>query len=185
MTRIQEIQNEIGTPADDHWGPQSIAACQRYLRSLMPRRNPWPDADQRSLSEFYGEPGDERRLINLSVAGLGVCYEGSPVQTIRVNAACALSLGRVLKAISIGPHAWVLTKYAGCYDNRPMRNGSTPSLHARGAAIDLWPEENGNEQHWPVSAKMPLGVMADFAREGWLSAGAFWGRDGMHAQGTT
>jgi hypothetical protein len=29
---------------------------------------------------------------------------------------------------------------------------------------------------------MPLEVMEAFAREGWLSAGAFWGRDSMHAQ---
>jgi hypothetical protein len=27
---------------------------------------------------------------------------------------------------------------------------------------------------------MPLEVMETFAREGWVSAGAFWGRDAMH-----
>jgi hypothetical protein len=31
---------------------------------------------------------------------------------------------------------------------------------------------------------MPFGVMKAFAREGWLSAGAFWQRDSMHAQAT-
>jgi hypothetical protein len=106
------------------------------------------------------------------------------VRTIRVHGKCAASLLRVLAAIHAGPHAGVLARYAGCYDNRPMRNGLRPSLHARGAAIDLWPEENGNLTHWPTAASMPLAVMECFAREGWLPAGAFWGRDAMHAQGT-
>jgi hypothetical protein len=66
-----------------------------------------------------------------------------------------------------------------------MRGGSTPSLHARGAAIDLDPDNNANKQHWPASATMPFAVMEAFAREGWLSAGAFWSRDAMHSQATT
>jgi len=38
--------------------------------------------------------------------------------------------------------------------------------------------------HWPTSSTMLLVVMEAFAREGWLSAGAFWGRDAMHFQAT-
>jgi hypothetical protein len=65
-----------------------------------------------------------------------------------------------------------------------MRGGSLPSLHARGAAIDLDADNNGNHVAWPVRATMPLEVMEAFAREGWLSAGAAWLRDGMHFQAT-
>jgi len=65
-----------------------------------------------------------------------------------------------------------------------MRGGTSYSLHARGAAIDLDAENNGNLTHWPTAATMPLEVMECFAREGWLSAGAFWGRDAMHHQAT-
>ena len=150
----------------------------------MPTQNPWPETDQRSLTDFYGLPGDESQLVNLPVDGLGVCYEGQPVKTIRCHAKVVVSLLRVIKAINAGPHAHVLAKYAGCYDNRPMRNGSLPSLHARGAAIDLWPEANDNQQSWPVSASMPLGVMEEFAKEGWIASGSFWGRDAMHFQAT-
>jgi hypothetical protein len=57
-------------------------------------------------------------------------------------------------------------------------------LHARGAAIDLLADTNGNLTAWPVAARMPFAVMEAFAREGWLSAGAFWGRDAMHFQAT-
>jgi hypothetical protein len=48
----------------------------------------------------------------------------------------------------------------------------------------LRPLTNGNHAHWPLTADMPLVVMEEFAREGWLSAGAFWGRDAMHFQAT-
>jgi hypothetical protein len=78
----------------------------------------------------------------------------------------------------------VLEKYAGCFNNRAMRGGSLPSLHARGAAVDLDPDDNGNHIAWPTRATMPLEVMEAFAREGWLSAGAFWSRDAMHFQAT-
>ena len=65
-----------------------------------------------------------------------------------------------------------------------MRGGSLPSLHARGAAVDLDPDHNGNGTSWPTRAIMPLEVMEEFAKEGWLAAGAFWGRDSMHMQAT-
>jgi hypothetical protein len=31
---------------------------------------------------------------------------------------------------------------------------------------------------------MPIEVMEEFAKEGWLPAGAFWSRDSMHFQST-
>ena len=65
-----------------------------------------------------------------------------------------------------------------------MRGGSRISTHAWGIAIDLAPNWNGNLMPWPTVATMPLEIMEIFAREGWLSAGAFWGRDAMHFQAT-
>jgi hypothetical protein len=181
---ITEMQRRIGTTSDGFWGPKSIATCQKHLRSLMPRPNPWPKADQRSLTGFYGQPGDERQLTNLDVYDLGLEYSAKRIRTVRVNQACAESLRRVLVAIAESEHHDILKLYAGVYNNRPMRGGSLPSLHARGAAIDLDPGTNGLHTPWPTRATMPLGVMECFAREGWLAAGAFWGRDAMHFQAT-
>ncbi len=65
-----------------------------------------------------------------------------------------------------------------------MRGGSLPSLHARGAAIDLMAATNRNKQHYPSGADMPFSVIEVFAKHGWLSAGAFWSRDAMHFQRT-
>jgi len=150
----------------------------------MPVPNPWPASDQASLTKFYGKPGDESQHISLDVSDLDIRYEGKRVTTIRCHKKVAASLKRVLVAISKGPHAWVLQRFGGCYNNRPMRGGSTPSLHARAAATDWDDKNNGNRTSWPVQATMPFEVMEEFAREGWLSAGAFWGRDAMHFQAT-
>jgi hypothetical protein len=181
---IKVMQRKISTAADGYWGPKSIAALQTYLRRLMPSPNPWPETNAARLQAYYGDPGDEAQLVNLPVSSLGMLYEGKPVQTVRCHRKVAESLGRVLRAIADSPHAWILKHYDGCYCDRPMRNGTSPSLHARGAAIDLNDAENGNLVHWPAVATMPLEVMEIFAREGWLPAGAFWGRDAAHFQAT-
>jgi hypothetical protein len=181
---IALMQAKIGATPDGFWGPKSIAACQAYLRSLMPKKNPWPKTDQASLTKFYGSAGDESKLVNLNVEGLGLKYDGMPVKTVRCHGKVAESLKRVFAEIAAGPNKDVLGKYAGCFNNRAMRGGSLPSLHARGAAVDLDPDDNGNHSAWPTRATMPLEVMKAFAREGWLSAGAFWSRDGMHMQAT-
>jgi hypothetical protein len=186
MTRaqIQAMQDRIGTTPDGFWGPKSITACQKHLRALMPKDANWPGTSQAALQGFYGSPGDESRLVNLDVAGLGVRYDGKPVRTIRCHERVADSLLRVIVDLACGPHAAILATYAGVYNNRPMRGGSLPSLHARGAAIDLDPGTNRLSQSWPVSATMPLEVMEAFAREGWVGLGWLIGRDAMHFQAT-
>lgn len=182
--QIRTLQNRIGVDPDGIWGPKSTKAAEDHLRDLMPKNNPWPKSDQASLRAFYGRPGDETNLVGLPVPdGIIVKYEGKQVATIRCHRKVAESLGRVLKELSkVCPS--VLLKYAGCYNNRSVRGGSTPSLHAYGSAIDFDPDTNGNHQHWPVGATMPIEVMEAFAKEGWLSAGAFWSRDAMHFQAT-
>lgn len=185
MTRaaIVALQKRIGTEPDGFWGPRSIAACQRHLRRMMPCPHPFPAASQAALRKTYGAPGDESALILLEVADLGVRFEGRPVRAIRCHRLVAASLRRALEAVRrVAP--WLLERYAGAFCHRNIRGGTTPSLHAWGAAIDLDPSANGNTTHWPTRATMPIAVMEAFAREGWLPAGAFWGRDAMHFQAT-
>ena len=182
--QIIALQERVGTTPDGFWGPKSIKACKDHLRGLMPVDHPWPTQDQGALTRFYGRPGEESMLVNLAVGDLDIRYSGKNVKTIRCHHKVAPSLRRILENISKTPHAWVLKEYAGCYNNRPMRGGSLPSLHARGAAIDLAPDTNGNREHWPSRSNMPIEVMEIFAAENWLPAGAFWGRDSMHFQAT-
>lgn len=182
MNRIQQIQQAVGVEPDGFWGPKSIAAVQKHLRALMPSASPWPKTDQASLTAFYGKPGDESQHARIDVRGMGVQYCGSAVNQILCHKKVADSLLRIIEELQKFP--MILREYAGCYNNRTMRGGSTPSLHARAAAIDFAPDSNGNHVSWPVAADMPLGVMEIFAREGWMPAGAFWGRDAMHFQAT-
>jgi hypothetical protein len=183
LTQIKQLQREVGAFPDGFWGPKSIAACQAHLRRLMPSPHPWPAQSQAALAKFYGAAGDESRLINLDVSDLDVRYDGNRVKTVRCHGKVATSLRRVLVNLATF-HPEVLRDYNGCYYNRPMRGGSLPSLHARGAAVDFCAATNGNKTHWPMRATMPLGVMEIFAAEGALAAGASWGRDAMHFQFT-
>lgn len=181
--RIKSIQIKIGVEVDGFWGPKSIAACQSYLRSLMPAESNWPRPSQESLQGFYGSPGDESKLVSVNVEGLGLKYDGKPVKSLRCHDKVADSLKRALESLAKS-HPDILAQYAGVYNNRTMRGGSLPSLHARGAAIDLAADTNRLSQSWPVSATMPLEVMEAFAREGWVGLGWLIGRDAMHFQAT-
>lgn len=181
---IIRTQKVVGVTPDGFWGEKSTEAAKSYLRSLMPKPNPWPSQDQASLRKFFGAPGDESQLVHVPLPDdVDVRYEGRKVSTITCHRKVADSLCRVLKEVSkVMPG--ILLQFDGCYNNRSMRGGSLPSLHAFGAAIDFASDTNGNHQHWPSSASMPIEVMSCFAREGWLSAGAFWCRDAMHFQAT-
>lgn len=173
---------------DGFWGPKSIAACQRHLRALMPRVIPWPKPDQASLRHFYGAPGDESNLVPIAFP-FPLYYGGKLVRTTRCHKKVADSLLRILRDIGTlyfdAPGIMEEAEdYGGIFNFRPKRGGTTWSLHAWGAAIDLDDDDNTFRDSWPLQADMPLEIMECFAREGWISAGAFWGYDAMHFQAT-
>lgn len=182
---IINLQQRIGATPDGFWGPRSIAACQAHLKQLAPKLTPWPASTQAALQAFYESPGDESQLVAINVVDYGVRYDDQPVRSIRCHRKVADSLERILAGLAdIRQGRDILKRYAGCYNNRAMRGGSLPSLHARGAAVDFDPDTNRNRQAWPTSATMPIEVMEIFAMEGWTCAGAAWGRDAMHFQAT-
>jgi hypothetical protein len=190
QTQIKIIQETVGTEPDGFFGPQSIAATQRYLRAMMPKPNPWPKQDQKSLTAFYGAAG-KVSVVQIPVPYKMYLYNGpKTVRSIGVHEKLAPSLERILKELGKryktdeARSEAGINKFYGVYANRKMRGGSLPSLHARAAAIDFDAPRNGLHTHWPTRAHMPLDVMEIFAREGWLAAGAFWSRDSMHMQAT-
>ena len=181
--QIKAIQTKIGTTPDGFWGPKSIARCQAYLRSLMPNPQPWPE--QSRVAEFFGKPGDESQHAIVNVEGLGIAYEGVIKKTIRCHKKVQYSLLRVLEEMNrTAEGRAILGRYDGCYNDRAMRGGTAKSMHAWAIAVDFDADHNGNHTHWPTVATMPFSVIEAFSREGWLSAGAFWSRDGMHMQAT-
>jgi len=183
-----EMQRRIGTTPDGYWGPKSIKACQEHLRRLMPAVIPWPDPHARSLEIFYGKAGDESQLVTIEFP-FPMFYDGKRVTRTRVHKKCAESLLRVLREIGdkFSGNREVMEEaedYGGCFNFRLKRGGTSLSLHAYGAAIDLDADDNTFRDSWPMKADMPLEIMEAFAREGWISAGAFWGYDAMHFQAT-
>lgn len=193
--RIKSIQTRIkafypkenqDTCEDGFWGPKSIKACRAYLLSLMPTPSPWPNSTEAALRKFYGTPGDESQLVTVPFP-FPVFYEGKTVTKTRVHRKCADSLLRVLRDIGTRyvQNRGVMEEaedYGGCFNYRLKRGGSTFSLHAYGAAIDLDAGDNSFRDSWPMQADMPIEIMECFAREGWVAAGAFWGYDAMHFQ---
>ena len=185
---IQAMQRRITVagfhlgPIDGWWGERSQLACRMYLRSLMPKVNPWPRAGE--LTAFYGKAGDESNLVSI-VPPFPMFYDGKRIASLRCHKKVSASLLRVLTAIgkSYGQQRDVLEEaedFGGCYNFRVKRGGTSLSVHAWGAAIDLDADDNTFRDSWPMQADMPLEIMECFAREGWVSAGAFWGYDAMH-----
>ena len=190
MTRqqIQEIQERIGTTPDGFWGPKSIKACQQYLRALMPTKNPWPRSDRASVEAFFGKPGDESNLVPFDFP-FPTYYGGKRVLRGRCHAKVKDSLLRILIEIGskYGEDRGIIEEaedYGGIYNFRSKRGSASLSLHSWGIAIDLDADDNTFRDSWPMQSDMPLEIMECFAREGWLSAGAFWGYDAMHFQAT-
>lgn len=186
---IIELQRHVGTDPDGLWRTKSIRACQNHLRRMMPRKSPWPLPDFKSMVAFYGQPGDEANLVQITFP-FPTFYAGKLVKTTRVHKRCADSLLRVLNSINAGFGADIgimeeIQDYGGCFNYRNSRGSKTLSKHAWGAAIDYDADDNTFRDHWPLQADMPIWIMEEFAREGWLAAGAFWSYDAMHFQATS
>lgn len=186
--QIKDIQIKVGAVPDGFWGPQSIKLCKNYIRSLMPSVCPWPKSDQASLRSFYGLAGDETQLVSIEFP-YPMFYGGKRVTRSRVNRRCADSLLQVLQNIgtSYGSRKDIMEEaedYGGIFNFRNKRGGSTFSVHAYGAAIDLDADDNTFKDSWPMRSDMPLEIIECFAKQGWVSAAVFWGYDAMHFQAT-
>lgn len=154
------------------------------MLSLMPSPNPWPFSTQEGLRDFYGEPGDETNLVTINFP-FPIYYGSQLVVKSRCHKKVAGSLLRILKNLGNfeGGTREILepvSDFYGIYNFRNKRGGTRLSVHAWGAAIDLDADDNSFKDPWPIKADMPLEVMEEFAKEGWTSAGAFWGYDAMH-----
>ncbi len=194
-SEVIHVQERVGALGDGFWGPKSIASCQSYLKSLMPAPAIFPVEGSKEFLDFFGNHGVKNgftppsKKIKLPFV---IYYENIAVSEILVHKKCADSLLRVFERLSsIYPDqasrqkAGVLS-YSGLYNPRLKRGSlNSWSMHAWMNAIDINASENGNKTSWPVSASMPIEVMECFAQEGWMSAGAFWGRDAMHFQATS
>lgn len=200
MTRAEIIatQRRVGTEPDGFWGPKSTEAAKRHLRAMMPRPARFPtQAKVRTDRSVFGPHGEKNghhpptTRITLPFALHLYGDQAKPVRTLNPNAMCADSMLSVFQRLAevypdeASRKASGILDYYGIYNPRSVRGGTVWSMHAYAIAIDLDATRNRNRSHWPVASKMPVEVMECFAREGFLSAGAFWSRDAMHFQATS
>jgi peptidoglycan hydrolase-like protein with peptidoglycan-binding domain len=153
-----------------------------------PVNNRWPNRSQ--LESFYGSPGTGHTILNIPYPMRIAWDTRQSVNRVTVHSKCADSLDRILKEILRVYGYDELRKlgidlFGGIYNNRPIRGGSVPSVHAYAAAIDLDPERN--QLRWgadrAVFARPVYNKMFDaFEREGWVSLGRERNMDFMHFQ---
>lgn len=145
----------------------------------------WPT--QRECRRFYGAPGTN--LVRLTLPYF-MTYGEKEVRSIMINKRCADSADRAMQRIAQEYNArdrkaLGLTIFGGCFNNRPMRGGTEPSMHAYACAIDFDP--NRNQLKWGrdrarLAQKDCEAFWRAWEEEGWISLGRSRNFDWMHVQ---
>lgn len=199
LTFVESIQTKLkaawdpSLEVDDAWGPASTAACQAYLRSLMPSPHPFPTQRQTQAgNSIYGpvgvKDGYTPPMVKVPLPFPVYLYgdKAKPRQELPFHEACAPAFHeffqRLFHLYPTEAERWEagVVQYYGIYNPRPTRGGRSPSMHSWAIAIDLDANRNGNKSSWPTFSHMPLEVFEAAAKCGIRPAGAFWSRDAMH-----
>ncbi|SEN70585.1 D-alanyl-D-alanine carboxypeptidase [Loktanella fryxellensis] len=115
---------------------------------------------------------------------------GSPIRKLRVHHKCATALVRAITAVRAhyGHDKWQalgLDRYAGGYNPRRMRGGTSWSMHAYGCAVDFFAAPNGLRARAPEAlfSRPDYRPFLDIMEaHNWLPALRLWGADAMHFQ---
>jgi len=102
----------------------------------------WPT--ERECRRFFGAPGTN--LVRLTFP-YAMTYDGKEIKSTLINKKCADSADRALVRIAseytaAQRHSLGLSIFGGCFNNRPKRGGTEPSMHAYACAIDFDPARN-------------------------------------------
>ena len=206
----QAILNAQGFEAGavDGWaGHNTAEALTAWLSSRAGtsagvKREPTPtrpDPDtlprQKDCPAYYGEPGTvaiERRMT-YAVLPFALRLDWAlhvEVTRLRVHELCAPSLVAALVAVEAEygieeMRALGIDRYAGGFNPRRMRGGSSWSTHAYGCATDFNAAPNGLRTRAPKAlfSQPPYVKFLDIMEtHGWLNGGRLWGADYMHFQ---
>lgn len=149
---------------------------------------------QSDVSRFYGRPGDQikGRLKTIELPfTLRIDYNlRQRTKKMTVHEKCAPSLLAAMIAVraeygEASMKALGLDRYAGGYNHRKMRGGTSYSMHAYGCAIDFYAQPNGLRMTCPQALFCGPDYVAFLdimERHNWLPAIRLWGKDAMHFQ---
>ena len=153
----------------------------------------WPLQSQ--ARQFFGNPSintshwEKEFLVDVPCPWTLV-MDGEKLNKIRINKMCAASLSRVLNNVwdAVDKEQSAIEtlhyhRYSGSFNYRPMRGGSSLSMHAYGAAIDWDDGENEQHSHKHILQDSSL-LIVKFKEEGWSWGGDWSGStiDAMHVQ---
>lgn len=146
------------------------------------------------VAEVYGRPGDQirSRLVTVELPfKLRIDWNlRQRTNKITVHRDCAAPLRKALNEVRAhygddGMRDLGLDRYAGAYNHRKIRGGSSWSMHAYGCAIDFYAAPNGLRTRCPdaLFCKPQYKAFLDIMeRNEWLPAIRLWGADAMHFQ---
>lgn len=151
----------------------------------------WPT--QAHAMAFYGNPASKgwaaSHLVSVPCPWT-LLMEKTVLHSIQIHKLCAPSLGRVLEYTweRCGKdqekiNALHFNLYSGSYNYRPMRGGTSLSMHSYGAAIDWDDQENQQHAQKHLFTKDTILIKA-FLDEGWIWGGNWSPKsiDSMHVQ---
>lgn len=197
-------------PIDGLWGQRTAVAYDQLVqlrkfgelpvvvrpddRPAVGNPNNWPSQrDIAKLNAHYGQPGTNLVTIDVPYE-LVISYDPTKkTKRITCNKKVADSVLRVLNKVlqTYGLEEIKrlrLNMYAGCFQERAVRNGTRPSMHSWGIALD-W-DHNNNQLNW--SATQATLARPEYDRwwqiweeEGWVSLGRQRNFDWMHVQAAT
>ena len=143
------IQRHLGVPADGKPGSGTAKAVSKALgiAAEVPKESEWPKDSTSALIEFYGQPGANQGKVHLPYTmrlSWDLDYElDSFTCHIKVEAPLRKIFEQTLAHYGEAKIRELrLDRFGGCLNVRKKRGGSTWSVHAFGAAVDLDPSNN-------------------------------------------
>lgn len=165
---------------------------RKPIKGYEPVKSKFPR--QKECATFYGKPGkavaDQLVMIDLPMKFRIDYALGQTVSRISIHKKCLSSAKSAIDAIvshygEEDMRALGLDRFAGSYNHRKMRGGSSWSMHAYGCALDFYAGPNGLRVKAPDALFSGAAYVKFFdiwEDHGWTSLGRAIGRDWMHVQ---
>jgi len=152
MTYIADWQRAIGVTPDGDFGPNTLKASMALLPGAVatPSAVSAPYPPQSGVAAFYGAAGGPDCTAGscaLPFAFPLAWDDSQKVTRFSCHRRVAASLTKIFSeaAAHYGDAEFrrlKLDRFGGCYNYRPMRGGTSLSMHSWGIAVDLDPINN-------------------------------------------
>ncbi len=152
VTKWQYLHNFTPTGIITEAIRRNVTVPQMFARqgdAPPPKVPKYPHDDTKSLTAFYGKPGDESKHQFISLPyPMKLAWEPSKeITRIRIHQKCAEDFSNFFNDIfqyySLDKvKEYGLDMFGGSYNNRAIRGGSRASTHAFACAVDINPAEN-------------------------------------------